>query len=165
MSAEVFVKAHSLCDCGGKRRASRRRRENQWSCWRPSSRPARHSHSHSSRGFLLLCIPQLDPFFLFFPLSTNSAPEFLSSRAGVCLFFYIFLPFPSPDSITLRATSPICIRHSPRFGSRNLRQSLNVQLMRALNIMNNNYPASYCNNTQTGSHDACTCIVLGHNCP
>lgn len=69
---------------GSVRGQSRRRREkkkkNQWSCWRPSSRSARRSHSHGSRGFLLLSIPQLDPFFPFyFHSPSNSVLQFLSS--------------------------------------------------------------------------------------
>lgn len=55
----------------------RRRRGNQWSCWRPSSHSARCRHSHSSQGFLRLFMPQRDPVFPF--LSALHIPVCLHS--------------------------------------------------------------------------------------
>lgn len=150
VSAEVFVKSLFSLWLRGEEESvggrSRRLRENQWSCWRPSSRSARRSHSHCSHGFLLLSIPQLDPFFPFYFHSlSNSVPQFLSSWARVSLF-PTFSSFSSLDGNTLRATRLICIGHSLVWIQKSW-LNLNIQLMRELNIMNNNYRASYCNNT------------------
>lgn len=89
------------------------------------------------------------PFYFHSP--SNSAPEFLSSWASVFLFSTF-----SSLTVLLQEQQAEYALDSRTLGSRNLYLSLNVQLTRAQNIMNNNYRASYCNNT----HGLTRCLNL-----
>lgn len=154
----LSVSAGGNAECRG---PTGRRSRNQCSCWIPSSRSARHSHSYGSWGFLQFSISQLDPHFpfCFHPVS-NSVHQFRSSRSTVCLSstfsaICILWCFAGSEGKTHRT-----------FACLNLLPSLQP-MMKWMNNMNNNYQASYCNDTHTHtpSHCACSCIVRSHNCP
>lgn len=86
------------------------RGKNQWSCWRPSSGSARRSHSHSSLRFLLLSIPQLDPFSPFFishSASNGGPPSFCCPEPVSHSPFLYFLPR------RVRATTLVRVGHVP----------------------------------------------------
>lgn len=77
MSAEVFVRAHSLCDGGGDGQSWRPVEEiNGAAGDHPLALHAADTHT-ALRAFLLLSIPQRDPFFPF--LSPPLTPACLHS--------------------------------------------------------------------------------------